>query len=123
MSKKRILGIVTFIVLIVSSLLLLTGCPQHVDSLYGLKVTDDGTGGAMVVWEEVQRPPEAKPGEAVSTGHIFTQKINSEGELEWGDGVLVYTTPENTYPDSPQIISDSSGGAIVVWQQIFSGQI
>lgn len=88
-----------------------------------LQMDPDGSGGVIVVWEELQYPSEAKPGETISTGRIFTQKINSKGELEWGDGVLVYTTPESTYVESPQIISNGSGGALVVWQQMYSGRI
>jgi len=88
-----------------------------------LQMAPDGSGGVIVVWEELQYPPEAAPGEAVSTGRLLTQKVNGEGELEWGDGVLIYTTPENTYAESPQIISDGSGGSLVIWQQMYSGRI
>jgi hypothetical protein len=82
-----------------------------------LQITPDGSGGVIAVWEEFQYPPEAKPGETISTGRIYAQKINSEGKLDWGDSVLIYTTPENTFAESPQIAGDGSGGAIVVWHQ------
>ncbi len=88
-----------------------------------LQMASDGSGGIIVVWEELQYPPEAKPGEAISTGRIFTQKVTSQGELVWGDGVLLYTTPENTYAESPQVISDGYDGALVIWQQMYSGRI
>ena len=88
-----------------------------------LQITSDGNGGAIVVWEELHYPSEAKPGATISTGRIFTQSINSAGNLKWGDGLLVYTTPENTYAESPQIISDGSGGAVIVWHQVYNGRI
>jgi hypothetical protein len=88
-----------------------------------LQITSDGSGGIIVVWEELHYPSEAKPGETISKGSLFTQLINSAGNLKWGDGVLVYTTPENTYAESPQIISDSSGGAVIVWHQVYNGRI
>jgi hypothetical protein len=88
-----------------------------------LQMTLNGSGEVILVWEELQSPPEAKPGETISTGRIFAQKLNNEGKPAWGDGILIYTTPENTYTESPQIISTDSGGALVAWQQMFNGRI
>jgi hypothetical protein len=88
-----------------------------------LQMTPDGSGGVIIVWEEIYRPSDAKPGENVNTNHIFSQRINSKGKLEWGDNILVYTTPKNTYAETPQIVGDGSGGAIIVWQQIYSGRV
>jgi hypothetical protein len=67
------------------------------------QIASDGSGGAVLTW--------------FSAGTIYAQKINAGGELEWGDGVLVYTTPEYTRTESPQITGDGSGGAIIVWRQ------
>ena len=97
--------------------------PRHGYQDNTLQITSDGSGGIIVVWEELHYPSEAKPGEAISKGSIFTQSINSAGNLKWEDGVLVYTTPENTYAESPQIESDSSGGAVIVWHQVYNGRI
>jgi len=88
-----------------------------------LQMAPDGSGGIVVVWEELQRPPEAKPGETNSTGRIYTQKLNSEGKHEWGDGILLYTTPKGIYTESPQITGDGAGGAIVTWHQMYNGRI
>lgn len=82
------------------------------------QIAADGSGGAVVIWEELHYPPEAGPGETFSTGLIYSQRINSQGEQEWGKGVLVYTAPEGTYADSPRVIGDGAGGAIIVWQQV-----
>ena len=82
-----------------------------------LELTGDGSGGAIVVWQESHyEPPPAE--------HIFAQRINSEGNLSWGqDGVLLYTTPEEVYAEEPKVISDGSGGAIAVWMQVPEGKI
>ncbi len=108
MSKKKILSIVAFVALIVPSLLLLTGCPQHIDSLYGLKVTGDGTGGAIALYED-------KLG-----GNIHTQKISSDGKPVWGEnGVLLGASDSKAYSFfNLNVVSDSSGGAIVVWPDL-----
>jgi hypothetical protein len=82
------------------------------------RITGDGSGGVLVAWEELQYPPDARPGETISTTRIFVQRINGSGKPAWGDGVLLYTTPENTYAETPQIIDDGSGGAIVSWHQV-----
>jgi hypothetical protein len=74
-----------------------------------LQIASDGSGGAVLTW--------------FSTGRIYAQKINGEGELEWEDGVLLYTAPEDTFTESPQITGDGSGGAIVVWHQVPRGRI
>ena len=87
------------------------------------QIASDGFGGAVLAWLESQRPPEAITGETISTGRIYAQKINGEGQLEWGDGVLLYTTLEDTFTESPQITGDGSGGAIVVWHQVPRGRI
>ena len=81
------------------------------------QIASDGSGGAILTWLENQRPPEAKLGETISTGRIYSQKISSEGDLEWGDGVLLYTTSRDTRVESPHITSDGSEGAIIVWHQ------
>ena len=73
-----------------------------------LQLAGDGTGGAIVVWQE---SPEI-------TDRIVAQRIDSEGRLPWGQaGVLLYTTPEEVYAEEPKVISDGSGGAIAIWQQ------
>ncbi len=105
MSKKKKLIIVALIALVVLSLLLFTGCPQHIDSLYGLKVTGDGDGGAIAVYED-------KLG-----GNIYVQKISAEGKKLWGEkGTLLGTGNSKSYSfNYTHIVSDGSGGAFVAW--------
>jgi len=76
-----------------------------------LQLAGDGAGGAIVFWEE-----EAQ--------NIFAQMVDSKGGLPWGQGgVLLYTTPEGVYAEEPKVISDGSGGAIVVWMQVPEGKV
>ena len=75
-------------------------------------------GGAAIVWLESHYPPDAEPGDArLTTHHIFAQKIDSQGRLAWGDGLLLYVTPQGTWAEDPHIISDGAGGAIIDWHQ------
>ena len=105
MKILKILVRVSFIIIFISFLLLLTGCPQHIDSLYGVKVAGDGTGGAIAVYEE-------KLG-----GLIYAQKISPAGEVLWGENSVLGTSPDsNSYVfQNIQIVADNSGGAIIAW--------
>jgi len=83
-----------------------------------LQLAGDGSGGAIVTWQE----RKGEPGEKVT--RVFVQKIDAEGNLSWGDeATLLYTTPEGVYSEDPKVISDGSGGAIVVWVQVPEGKI
>ena len=68
-------------------------------------VCPDGAGGAIVAWRD-QR----------SGGgfDIYAQRIDANGLPVWTkDGVAVCTVSNNQY--APVVVSDGSGGAIVVW--------
>jgi hypothetical protein len=85
---------------------------------YRHQIASDGSGGAVIVWIESHYPPEASPGDArLTTQRIFAQKIDSQGSLSWGDGLLLYATPQGTWAEDPHIIGDGSGGTIVAWHQ------
>jgi hypothetical protein len=91
---------------------------------YGHRVTDDGSGGAIIIYERLRYPEGAQPGETHSRGYIYIQKIDSEGQLSWGEeGSLIYSTPVNAYAESLQIVNDGTGGAIAAWQQLPSVKI
>jgi hypothetical protein len=104
MSKKKILGLSALVILVIPFLLLLTGCP-HVDSLYGLKVTGNGDGDAIAMYED-------KLG-----GSIYLQKISPTGETMWGEkGMSLGSSNSKSYDFiNLNIISDGAGGAIVAW--------
>jgi len=99
------LRIAAFITLIVPVLLILAGCPQHIDSLYGLKAAGNGTGGALAIYE------------SSLGGNIYAQKISPEGQTLWGEkGALLGSSHSQSYSYfSLNIVSDGSGGAIAAW--------
>jgi len=74
-------------------------CEGYTNHTLGL--TSDGEEGAIIIWQE----RKGEPDERVS--RIFTQRIDAEGSLPWGqDGVLLYTTLEGAFSEEPKIISD-----------------
>jgi hypothetical protein len=67
-------------------------------------VIPDGFGGAITAWLDQRAGGFA----------IYTQRLDSDGDCLWADdGVIVSGTME--YYVSPLLVSDGSGGAIVVW--------
>ena len=69
----------------------------------------DGLGGAIIVWED-----------ADSGYRIVAQRIDSQGRPQWGDqGVVVCGEAGNQ--NNPLIVTDGSGGAIVVWNDDRNG--
>lgn len=70
------------------------------------QVTSDGAGGVLIAWRQVSW---------AETGDIFVQHVTAEGRLSWGkDGVAVCRIGEEQ--SMPAMAADSSGGAIITWQ-------
>lgn len=70
------------------------------------QVIPDGSGGAIIVWLDFRNG---------GTPDLFVQRINGEGVAQWGaDGVPVSLAADAQ--QSPHLISDGAGGAIIVWQ-------
>ena len=68
----------------------------------------DGSGGAVIAWRIGEHTSDWK-------GKVFAQKLDAEGKLLWGEkGVMVFTSPDLEYQGSPELVSDGSGGAIVL---------
>ncbi len=74
-------------------------------------LVSDGTGGAIITWTD-QRG---------STGQdIYAQRVNLSGTTQWTtDGVSIKVAPN--VQNLPQIETDGSGGAIIVWHDNESG--
>ena len=70
------------------------------------KLISDGSGGAVVVWED-NRGPDTD---------IYAQRISSDGRLLWPDTGIPVANASNAQL-SPQIVSDGLGNFIVVWIQ------
>ncbi len=74
------------------------------------KVIADGSGGAIIVWED----------ERSGSFDIYAQRVNSSGSILWTfNGVAICTATNNQ--ENPQLISDGAGGAIITWQDERSG--
>ncbi|TFF98425.1 MAG: hypothetical protein EU547_01565 [Promethearchaeota archaeon] len=70
------------------------------------QLISDGNGGAIITWVDERNP--------LSEEDIYAQKINSEGETLWEhNGTIICNNEDRQI--SPQIVSDDSGGAIIVW--------
>ena len=75
------------------------------------QIVSDGTGGSIITWVDNRNPP------LNSNGDIYAQRIGADGIVEWttdGVGVCNNLITQN----NPQIISDGSGGAIIVWEDL-----
>jgi len=82
--------------------LLVNGCvflwPRY--KSLNLDAASDGLGGILVVVED--------------ENEAYGQRIDSEGNLRWGDGVKLNTFTCR-YP--PRVTGDGSGGAFIVWTE------
>lgn len=68
------------------------------------RLTSDGTGGAIVAWEDRRGGPD----------DIYARKITSAGAVQWtADGVVVCNAAAEQY--DPQIVGDGAAGAIIAW--------
>lgn len=73
-------------------------------------IISDNNGGAIIVWED----------DRDGNNNIFAQRISSAGIVQWtANGIPVCSDPGFQY--GPQIISDGSGGAIIVWEDVRNG--
>ena len=69
-------------------------------------ITADGEGGAIIAWHDYRAGSGAPD--------IYVQRINAKGETQWErDGIVV--TQRVSYQGYPSIVSDGTGGAIIVW--------
>ena len=80
------------------------------DNQVGPQLISDGSGGAIITWQD----------DRSGNCDIYAQRVNSAGAVQWtADGVAISTAANNQ--QSPQLISDGSGGAIITWQDYRSG--
>ncbi len=70
------------------------------------QVVPDGSGGVIVAWETTA--PDGVKG-------VFAQRVDRDGRPAWGDGGIA-VCPLASDQQRPALAPDSSGGAIVVWQ-------
>ncbi|MCB9675707.1 MAG: hypothetical protein H6737_11355 [Alphaproteobacteria bacterium] len=87
--------------------------PQGIEvkpgELFLPRVVSDGEDGAIVVWED----------RFASSPEVWAQRLDPDGAKLWGAfGVDVGFGFDNA---RPRVIADGQGGAIVVWEDVFSG--
>jgi hypothetical protein len=71
---------------------------------FNVQLVTDGSGGAILAWTDTRS----------GSFDIFAQRVNSAGTPQWtANGAPVSTGPDDQ--SGPQLVPDSSGGAIIVW--------
>jgi hypothetical protein len=74
----------------------------------GPRITSDGSGGAIITWMDDRDI-------ATNSTDIYAQRISASGGIQWtANGVAICT--DLGLQSAPQITTDGSGGAIIVWQ-------
>ena len=70
------------------------------------QIVSDGDSGAIIVWKDGR--------EGSGEEDIYAQKIDSTGQAQWTtNGSVICNATDNQF--SPQLVSDSAGGAIITW--------
>ena len=76
-----------------------------IDAQYAPQIATDEDGGAIVTWYDWRN---------LADTDIYARRVYSDGTAAWTtDGVTICAATD--LQDSPQIVSDGAGGAIVVW--------
>jgi hypothetical protein len=82
-----------------------------VNDQFGTGIVSDGAGGAIITWEDYRSGTHYD---------IYTQRVNSAGVVQWTtDGVAISTAAN--HQQSPTIVSNGSGGAIITWSDRRNG--
>ncbi|MFN8587448.1 MAG: FlgD immunoglobulin-like domain containing protein [Candidatus Eisenbacteria bacterium] len=68
-------------------------------------VASDGAGGVFVAWQDSRN----------GNADIFAQHVLADGSLAWGASGVAVCTDDSTQ-ESPQIVADRMGGAVVSWE-------
>ena len=101
---------IVLVVILLATIILTAGCGclHQACQPYGPRVTDDGTGGAIAIYEDIKG----------SNQHDFyVQKISPDGNALWGEkGVLTgsgYKECDSFH--ELHMVGDGFGGAIIAW--------
>jgi hypothetical protein len=82
-----------------------TVCTESTEHQEEPVVTSDGSGGATIIWKD----------QRLGTYDLFAQKLDADGNSLWtANGVSLCV--ETSWQSGVDLIADSSGGAIAVWQ-------
>lgn len=73
----------------------------------GLRAVTDGSGGAVVTWEDRRN----------ATSDIFAQRVDQNGVLVWGPyGVPISVSTGHQL--TPRLVGDGSAGAVITWLDV-----
>jgi hypothetical protein len=87
---------------------------------YDPKIASDGAGGAIIVWDDENKPPTDPPTNYPDYDYnIYVQRIDSTGAALWGDaGKAITSHWVDCFIDS-RIVSDGSGGAFISYVRYY----
>jgi outer membrane protein assembly factor BamB len=75
-------------------------------------IVSDGAGGAIVTWQDCRS--------GIDNFDIYAQRVNALGLVQWAaNGVALCTAAGDQ--NSPTVVSDGAGGAIVTWEDYRTG--
>jgi hypothetical protein len=75
-----------------------------------LRVVSDGSGGAIIAWEDYRS----------LNSDIYAQRVDSSGAVQWAANGVAICSASGTQ-DDPELVSDGSGGAVSVWRDYRNG--
>jgi hypothetical protein len=70
----------------------------------------DGAGGMIVVWQDFR----------TGVADVYAQRFDASGNTLWGAGGTAICTEANQQ-ETPVLVSDGAGGAVIAWQDLRSG--
>jgi len=76
------------------------------------QILADGAGGVIIVWQDLRRGDETD---------LYVQHLDDSGAALCGPGGVAVCTAAGSQRQ-PRLLSDGSGGAIVIWEDSRSGQ-
>ncbi len=105
-----------------NGLLLLTN-PENIN-IEEPSVTIDGSGGAIVAWHQYPSGRVEGGSPEWFIQDICVQRIDSSGNILWqtsGIPLEIVKTAEGASPHTPMLVSDGSGGSIILWEDLRNG--
>jgi hypothetical protein len=85
------------------------------DHQYNHQMVSDGSDGAIVTWQDYRD-------RYGTMSDIYAQRIDWKGKVLWAlDGVVVSIAPNDQV--TPQIVSDGSDGAVIMWTDSRNGNL
>jgi hypothetical protein len=81
-------------------------------SLTDIAICSDGVGGAIIAWKDSRN----------GNSDIYVQRVGPDGTRRWtANGIAICT--DTNVQQYPHLVSDGTGGAIIVWEDWRNGNI